>query len=265
MRICFGDLEANGLLRQADKVWCGVFKETTGKVVKFRPHQIKEMLEYMDDIDVLIMHNGIGYDWPLLKKLYGYVYKGKKVDTLIMSRLLDPKRLVPFNCPDKSIGPHSIEAWGYRVGRGKPSHDDWENFSEDMLHRCSEDVEILQLVYEALLKEAKGGNWKEAFISNFELFTFLQEQEEYGWVVDKPHMHSCIKQLTKWIERIDRVITPKLPVVIEIEEQKLKGEYGYIKKPFLKSGRYSESVHNWYAAYRDWETDRKSTRLNSSH
>lgn len=245
MRICFGDLEADGLLQTATQVWCGVFKEKNGKVVKFRPHQIKEMLAYMDTIDVLIMHNGIGYDWPLLKKLYGYTFRGKKVDTVIMSRLLDPKRIVPYSCPNKAIGPHSIEAWGYRVGRGKPEHNDWQQFSEEMLHRCSEDVEILELVYEALLKEAKGYNWKQAFLTSFELFERLQEQEEYGWLVDKEHMHTCIRQLTKWIERIDRVVTPYLPTILEVEETKEKGEYKYIKKPFLKSGKYSESVVNW--------------------
>ncbi len=97
MKVCVGDLEANGFLRIANKVWCGVFKNIkTGELHKFRPHQIKEMLDFLDTVDVLIMHNGIGYDWPLLERLYGYKYKGKKVDTLIMSRLLNPKRLVPL-------------------------------------------------------------------------------------------------------------------------------------------------------------------------
>jgi DNA polymerase I-like protein with 3'-5' exonuclease and polymerase domains len=180
-----------------------------------------------------------------LKKLYNWTFKGKIVDTLIMSRLLNPKRIVPFNCLNKKAGPHSIEAWGYRVGRGKPEHNDWENFSEEMMHRCSEDTEILELVYDELLKESKGGKWRNAFLMSFELFTNLQKQEEYGWLVDQPHMHFCIRQLTKWIERIDNVIIPKLPKILEIEETKLKGEYGYIKKPFLKSGEYSKSVVDW--------------------
>lgn len=247
MRIGIFDLEANGLLPTATHVHCGVVKELKGQVRKFRPTEIKDLLEYLSSFDVLIAHNGIGYDFPLLKKLYGWEYKGKKVDTLIMSRLLNPKRLVPFNAVDKKIGPHSIAAWGYRVGRGKPDHDDWENFSEEMLHRCTEDVEILELVYNALMEEAKGGKWRNAFLLSFELFEYLQQQEEYGWLVDQDHMHKCVAQLTKWIERIDRVITPHLPKIIEVEETKVKGEYNYIKKPFLKSGEYSQSSLNWCA------------------
>lgn len=245
MRIAFGDLEANGFLQNATKVHCGVFKERGGKVVKFRPSQVAEMLAYLDTVDVLIMHNGIGYDWPLLKKLYNYEYKGKRVDTLIISRLLNPKRLVPFNCPNKKCGPHSIEAWGYRVGRGKPEHNDWEVFSEAMLHRCSEDVEILELVYDELMKEAGQHNWREAFLLSFQLFEWLQKQEEYGWLVDQEHMHRCIKQLDRWIGLIDRVVTPHLPRILEVEETKEQGVYKYVKKPFLKSGAYSQAVADW--------------------
>jgi DNA polymerase-1 len=245
MRIATGDLEADGLLDTATRVWCGVFKEQDGTVRKFRPHQIKEMLEYMDTCDVLKFHHGIGYDFPLLEKLYGYRYSGKKVDTLIMSRILNPKRTVPYNCPDKSIGPHSVEAWGYRVGRGKPSHDDWSQFSEDMLHRCSEDVEIQELIYNALLEESKHGNWRNAFLLTFELFTNLQLQEEYGWLVDRKHMERCIKVLDRYIRMIDRQVVPLLPNILEIEETKKEGIYNYVRKPFLKSGRHSDSVSLW--------------------
>ncbi len=248
MRIAFFDCEADGLLDKATKVHCGVVKELGGASLKFRPNQIKEFLSHLDTFDVLIAHNGIGYDWPLLKKLYNWEYKGKKVDTLIMSRLLDPKRIVPPNCPNRKAGPHSIESWGWRVGRGKPEHNDWENYSEDMLHRCSEDVEILELVYNALMKEAKGGGWRNAFLLSFELFERLQQQEEYGWLVNQEHMHFCVRQLTKWIERIDSVIVPRLPLVLEIHETKKEGEYGFIKKPFLKSGKHSESVVAWSMA-----------------
>jgi DNA polymerase-1 len=251
MKICVGDLEGNGLLPTITKLWCGVFKDIqTGEVFKFRPEQIEtEMLPFLDTVDVLIMHNGIGFDWPVLEKLYKYKFKGQKVDTLIMSRLLDPKRLVPFNCPNKKIGPHSVEAWGYRVGRGKVEHEDWSQFSEEMLHRCSEDVEVQHLIFKALEKEYSGKNWKNAFKLSFKLFEYLQKQEQYGWLVDQEHMHFCIHQLQHWIDRIDRALDKHLPLIVEVLETKDKGEYKYIKKPFLKSGDYSESVKNWYAAH----------------
>lgn len=242
------DLESDGLLEEATKVWCGVFKNLkTGDVKKFRPNEISNMLVWMNSqTEALIFHNGIGFDMPLLKKLYNFDYKGKIIDTLIMSRLLDPKRTVPFNCPNKRAGPHSVEAWGYRVGRGKPEHDDWERFSEEMLFRCSEDVEIQTLIYKALLKESSRGDWDSAFRMSFKLFEVLQKQEQYGWLVDREYMEKCIHQLDHWITRIDKALTPQLPLVVEIQETKEEGAYKYIKKPFLKSGEYSKSVVQWY-------------------
>lgn len=210
--LCYFDLEADGLLDQATQMWCGVFIEgKSGTKHVFLQDQVQEMLEYMDTCSILVAHNGIGYDMPLLKKLYGYEYKGTVIDTALMSRLQDPERKAPFNCPNKNR-PHSLEAWGYRVGRGKPEHEDWTQYSEEMLHRCSEDVEILRLVH-AALKEEGGAAWRDAHKLTHELFTVLQEQEQYGWLVDQDWIHKAISMLSHWIERIDKVVVPMLPYV----------------------------------------------------
>lgn len=246
MKVGLFDTESDGFVEQATVVHCAVVKILDGASRRFRPTQIKEFLAYLDTFDVLIAHNFIGHDGPLLKKLFNWEFQGKVVDSLIMSRLLNPKRSVPFNCPNKGVGPHSIEAWGYRVGRGKPEHNDWEVFSEDMMHRCSEDTEILELTYKELREEAKGSKWRDAFLLTFDLFKHLRKQEEYGWLVDRAHMDFCINQLTRWIGRIDSVIVPSLPLIVEVDETKKAGEYRYVKKPFLKSGQYAQNVVNWY-------------------
>lgn len=240
------DLEANGYLHVADRVHCGVFKNLdTGEIKKFQPSQIKQMLKFMDTTTTLIGHNSIGYDFPLLKVLYDYEYKGTKIDTVLMSRLQNPKRMLPFNCPNKAARPHSVEAWGYRLGRGKPEHEDWLNYSPEMLHRCTEDVEIQELIYKALLEEGKEHDWKKAHLLNVKLFTILQEQEDYGWLVDKEYMEKSISMLSHFIRKIDTALSPKLPLVLVIEETNEKGQRKYIKKPFLKSGAYSASVSTW--------------------
>ena len=249
-KVVVGDLEADGLLNSATQVWCGVFKDlSTGEKHKFSPlsggDYLKKMLEYLDTVDVLIFHNGIGYDWPLLEKLHNYTFKGKRVDTLIMSRTQSPNRRIPFNGPHIKGGPHSIEAWGYRVGRGKPEHNDWSQFTPEMLHRCDEDVEILELVYKELLAEGKGHTWRAAHILNFQLFGILQKQEDYGWLVSKEKIHKSINLLDHWMRRFDRIVEPLLPQVLEVQETKKDGEYNYVRKPFLKSGKHSDIAVRW--------------------
>lgn len=247
MNIRVFDTEANNLYPAVDKIWCGCFTSLDGKEKEsFGPDQMPEMMKHMDSCDVLIGHNVIGYDFPMMKKVLGYVYKGKVVDTLLMSRILDPKRILPPNATNRAAGPHSIYAWGVRVGVDKPEHDEWDRYSPEMLHRCAEDTEINRLVYHALMEEAKGGEWKKAFLLSFKLFQNIQEQEDYGWKVDVKLMHKHIATLTDMIQEIEKQLEPILPFVVEVNETKKQGEYGYVKKPFLKSGKPdSRSVVPW--------------------
>lgn len=247
-KVC-GDLEANGLLKEATKVWCGVFKDiNTGEKFVFRPNQIQDMLSFLDTVDVLIGHNIIGYDLPLLRKLHSYKFKGKIVDTLIMSRVLKDNRPLPHNCPrGERIGPHSVEAWGYRLGREKPEHEEWGFFSEEMLHRCSEDVEIQIGILNALSEEMRGFKWGPAFRLTFKVFEILQRQEEYGWLVDRAHVEKSIHMLTHFIERIDKALITRLPYRLRIDEAKAKGVLKYVAAPFSISGALQGRVYSWCA------------------
>ncbi len=253
MTVWVGDLEADGLLDTATVVHCGVFKNThTHEVRKFYPppfeggdtYFLHNMIEFLKTVDTLVMHNGLQYDLPLLEKLYGYKYEGNKIDTLVWSRMLKPKRATPYMCPVKNR-PHSILVWGYRVGLGKPDHDDWSQFSMDMLHRCTQDVEIGHLVYNELLAEIQGNDWQSASWLNHRLFEILGKQERHGWLVDREWMDFCIHMATRWIDKIDLVLAPRLPLVLVIKETKTKGEYKYVKEPFLKSGEYKSNIIEW--------------------
>lgn len=251
------DLEGNGLLDNVTKIHCGVFKHVrTGDVKIFRPHQIQEMLAFMSKQKVLIGHNILGYDLPALKKLYGFEFAGKKVDTLIMSRLLYPdiqlptkllaalKELnstIPKGQPRKRPpGPHSIEAWGYRLGRGKVQYEDWETFDEGMLHRCSEDVEIQCILFDKLRTKMDELKWpKESMETTFKAFEILAEQEENGWLFDVERAHKMLSLLDHWMARIDRIVVPNLPLRMNILESKTSTGYNWVRKPFLKSGKYA--------------------------
>jgi DNA polymerase-1 len=249
MRRVVGDLEADGFLEVATTVWCGAFRDIdTEEVFQFRPEQIKDLLKFLDSTSVLIMHNGIGYDLPLLEKLYGYTYKGKVIDTLIMSRLLFPNRITPANCLDRSVRPHSIASWGYTLGRGKPDHSDWSKFSEDMLFRCTEDTEIGAMLFDYLDKEMQKGGWDKAMPLSHKLFTYLGKQERFGWYVDQQKIKDNISLLTKWIDKLDQIIVPNLPIILEIDETKIGGVYKFVSKPFKKNGQLTEAVTKYCAA-----------------
>ena len=142
-----GDLEADGLLPTASIIWCGVFKDLdTGAKTFFYPDEMNELCWFLDKVDYLVMHNGIDYDLPLMESILDYKYKGEFFDSFIVSQMTQPDRL----------GGHGLGPWGERFGVPKPIHEDWSQFSDEMMHRCSTDVEINYLTYLQLIKELNG-------------------------------------------------------------------------------------------------------------
>lgn len=231
-RKCVADLEGNGLLDTVTRMWCGVFIDTqTREVFKFRPHQLYEMFDFMDTCDVLIFHNGYGYDFPALEKLYGYVYEGNKVDTLVMSRMLFPERRS-----------HSVEAWGEEFGIPKPKHEDWSQFTEDMMFRCEQDTQIQLRLYKHCIEKSKSLDYPmSALRLSFKLFEILGKQEQSGWPVDVHYIHRNITLLSKWIGRIDKALEQSLPFVMDLPY----GD-GYVKKPFKSNRELSQISKKWF-------------------
>lgn len=114
-----------------------------------------------------------------------------------------------------------------------------------MMHRCIEDTVINVKVYHELLKEAAGKNWRDAYLLSFRLFENLHKQEQYGWKVNKPYMEFLIQLLDRTVARIDKIIIPHLPNVLEVNETKKAGQYGFVSKPFKKNGEYTENIHKY--------------------
>ncbi len=243
-KIATFDIETDGLLDDVTKVWCAVVKDhSDGSLISFHPDNIGQLTKLLDTFDVLIGHNSIAFDFPVLRKIYGWEYHGHKVDTLLMSRTQRPNRRVPEGVRG---GPHSVEAWAVRFGGKKVSIDAWDKYNDQILRRCREDVEIQYNILLALLEEGRGEGWKEAHILNAKLFTLLQRQEEYGWKIDRDKLELNLYSLYRWIERIDKSVSGRLPFKVEVLETKKDGEYGWVKKPFKKDGEYTAIIMRYF-------------------
>lgn len=155
MEILVFDTESNGFLDTADKLWCTAVVSYNSDFERlYEPDEVQQSLYDLAKADVLVGHNIKKHDLPLIKKLYGWEPSSHQIvlDTLVYSRMLYPKRPLPQGYTGKS--PHSIEAWGYRLGLSKPEHEDWTQYTPEMGKRCLEDARINKLLLLELEREA---------------------------------------------------------------------------------------------------------------
>ena len=86
------DIETN---LKHDTIWCCVTKDiTTGEVKVWT--EAESLKSYLRQDDLLVGHNIIGFDAPILNQLWNTKILSSQVrDTLVMSRLLNPQREAP--------------------------------------------------------------------------------------------------------------------------------------------------------------------------
>ena len=164
------DIEANGLLEDSTEIWCicGKWVDRDGRFSLSDKDGDLNFIHNLLDTDLLIGHNIINYDIPMIRKFYGIdlietLGIERICDTYILSQLLYPDRQLPKGCPEsiynpvlkksKKVGPHSLEAWGYRCGHKKIEIHDWRTFTPDIITRCEVDVDINVETYFKLMKE----------------------------------------------------------------------------------------------------------------
>lgn len=229
------DIEANGL--QPDKIWCIVAKPLGKPVVSFGPNAIDEGITFLQSADVLIGHNILGFDMPVINKLHG-VDLSKKVikDTLVMSRLFNPVR----------ENGHSLKTWGYIVGFPKNEQpEDWDDFSDEMLKYCQQDVILNEKVYQRLLKE--GENFGEDSIAlEHGVAEVLKQQEDNGFEFNQEYAMMLVAQLKERMfeveKEVQKVFKPKM-VDIKQVVPKLKKD-GTLSKSGLTAEEYARLIES---------------------
>lgn len=150
------DIECNNLIPElVTKVWCLVIKDLeTNEIFKYGPDSIEVGVRRLGTYNLLIGHNVISYDLPVLSYLFSFHPIPETIDTLILSRLLNPDRIVPFGWKG-TWEPHSLKAWGMRLDMPKVEWNKWDVWDEGMLHRCEQDVLINEKLYKVLYEELK--------------------------------------------------------------------------------------------------------------
>mgnify|MGYP003336726496 FL=1 len=144
------DLESDGLYDTVSVIYCIVIHDIgTQQTSTYGPDCIADALAHLATADVLIGHNIIGYDLPVLEKLHAFQSNARIIDTLICTRLIWPKEVLDVldteqypQVPPANRGSASLKAWGWRLASHKIEFKDFSQYSEEMLEYCIQDVVV---------------------------------------------------------------------------------------------------------------------------
>jgi len=176
------DLETNGLLNDATRIHCiSLYWQQDDRTESFNDepyaddpkdlpmganYSITSGVSALEVADVLIGHNIIGFDIPIIKKFYPWFNPGGVIiDTLLLSRLYHPnlfdidQRRAWKHMPLQLYGRHGLESYGYRLNEYKGNFGkttDWSTWSQEMQDYCEQDVTVTRKLWNHFLPYLNG-------------------------------------------------------------------------------------------------------------
>jgi len=240
------DIETDGLYEQATKIHCISIKvdDSPTEVYASLPlakvaGTIEQGLALLSKADLLVGHNIIAFDIPVILKLYPEWTYGGTADTLILSRLAYPNiALTDANrktIPPKLKGSHSLKAWGYRLRKQKgefgSEENQWEKLTPSMIEYCRQDTEVTASLYEKLTKYP--GTPPEALWLEQEFAKIIIRQERYGVWFD---VEKAKKLHVELLGEVDLAEAALFSVFTPLKQWTRKP---YPLKPYNKDGKKS--------------------------
>ena len=215
MRIAL-DIETN---LKHDKIWVCVTKniDTKETTVWKAP---SGLADYLKDATLIIAHNGIFFDFPILNKLWKTNITRKKVfDTLVASRLLEPTRENGHSLASlgKNIGVNKVDypkIWEWMTGRRQAYEGECFDSPIDYLleYYCIRDVDVLADVYcnisDGLTKKEFS---QESIALEHDVAAIIAQQEKNGFKLDVPYATVLLANLKGRLAEINEAMQKRWP------------------------------------------------------
>jgi DNA polymerase I-like protein with 3'-5' exonuclease and polymerase domains len=213
MTMIFLDIETN---LKHDTIWLCVTKHnTTGEVRHWR--EADSLQQYLEGEQV-VGHNIIGFDAPVLKKVWGVVIPDNMlVDTLVMSRLYKPDIDIVIPEQGKAPSPHSLEAWGYRLGSYKIGFTDFDGgWTQEMATYCEQDVQLLEKLYVFLTTTmVKEGFSLQSIQLEHDVAIICRGMEDNGFMLDMEKAMVLNATLSGRMSDIEESMQQVFPPIVE--------------------------------------------------
>ena len=198
------DIETNST---HDKIWMCVTRNIeTDEVIVWK--EVSNLQSYLDTCDLVIMHNGINFDGPVLRKIWKVSIRlSQTYDTLIASRLLNPSL----------EGGHSLDAWGQRLGFPKGDFSDWDGgATPEMEEYCIQDTLVTKKLYNHLVTTLQSEGFSQRSIDlEHNVQAIITKQEENGFKLDEPKALQLLAELKTLLDFIQTEMQRIFPAKVE--------------------------------------------------
>lgn len=242
-RLLVFDAETDGLLDQVTVVHCICVTDfDTGQKWRFRNNKrentIEKVFDLLDDAEEIWNHNILGFDIPMLEKMYPWwTPKAKIRDTMVLARLLFPDqkdkdfRLFEAGKLDgKLIGTHKLDAWGQRLGMFKGDYAKikeeeglalgfvkgseemrrhvWGRWTEELEDYCENDVAVtVELIKLILSREVSD----EALYVQHRLADMMVRQQISGFFFNREDGEALADELRETRAELEALLDVEFP------------------------------------------------------
>ncbi len=233
MSKCIFDIETDGLLDTMTKVHCIVLYDIEkDKMTSFYGEETLDALFFLKNFSEIIGHNILNFDLPALKAIFKYEPEPTQIirDTLVWSKLVYPNR-GQRDADNKAIdkdqyGRHSLKSWGQRLNFPKNEFDEFEEFTQDMLEYCENDVELNYKLYCKLLDADFS---EESIQLEHEIHTICLKQTDNGFPFDVEKATKLYAKLAEKRDRLQKELKEVFGSWIVDEGERKNGSYNKIK------------------------------------
>ncbi len=168
------------------------------------PEVRKAFLEFYRTTTLVIGHNLLGFDIPVMDTLLGVspISPGtKEIDTLILSKLIDYPR------PG-----HSVKDYGEEFNFPKGEFTDWSSgYSKEMEDYCVRDVDITHRIYLKYLKYITNSRRIQSIITEHEFQTVCNQLERSGFAFNVRSAEHLLHKVNDELISLDRDILAAFP------------------------------------------------------
>jgi len=187
-----------------DTIWCCVtqWAGDEGCLVHTESDHLQAVI---DQADVVVGHNIMGFDGPVLSRLWNVKIPLSKVrDTLVMSRLWNPQL----------EGGHSLRAWGERLGDYKDDFTDFDGgLTQEMVSYCMQDVNVTVQLFRKLTRELQ--DYGDSVDLEHSIAFIMKKQEDNGFQLNVPEAVSLLAQLKDRMSDITDAMQNIFPPIVE--------------------------------------------------